>query len=92
MKRIPTTGTAPVFTTATGPLVSVNPGMPISDALDQAACILGVIQDMAANIGENGLQGAEIFAIQYLAETAHGLVEAGILGLLKQENDVGGDA
>lgn len=90
MKRIPTTGTAPVFTTATGPLVSINPGMPISDALEHVSCLLWSIEDLAASIAENGLQGSEMFAIKYLTETAKGLVDASIHGLLKPENDAGG--
>lgn len=89
MKRNPTTA-APIFTTAAGPLVSVNAGMPINDALEQASCILGVIEDLAINISENGLEGSEIFAIQYLTETAKGLVDASIGGLLAAEHAAGG--
>lgn len=87
MKRNPTTADAPVFTTTAGPLVSVNAGMPLGDALEQASCILGVIQDLAINISEVEQQGSEIFAIQYLAETAKGLVDASIGGLLAAAHD-----
>ena len=86
MKRTPTTTATPIISSGAGPLA----GMPISAALEHVSCILWSIEDLASNIAERGLQGSEMFAIKYLAETAKGLVDASIHGLLRQENDTGG--
>lgn len=90
MKRTPTTTATPIISSGAGPLASVNAGMPISAALEHVSCILWSIEDLASSIAESGLQGSEMFAIKYLTETAKGLVDASIHGLLRQENDTGG--
>lgn len=69
----------------THPMISVNGGVPVNIALEQASCILGVIRDMAIDISEVDGVGAEIFGIQYLTEMAKGLVDASISGLLEQK-------
>lgn len=85
MSRNPITRAVPLFTSASGALMSVNASMPVSDALEHASCILDAIDDLAINISEFGFKGSEIFAIQCLAETAKGLVDASIGGLLDAE-------
>lgn len=67
------------------PMISVNSGVPVNIALEQASCILGVIHEMAISISEIDGVGAEIFGIQYLAEMAKGLVDASVSGVLQQQ-------
>lgn len=90
MKRTPTTTATTIFTTDVAPLVSVNAGLPISAALEQASCILAAIGDLAINIGENSAAGSEVFAIHYLTDAAKGLVDASIGGLLAAQHDTEG--
>ncbi|KIQ03917.1 MULTISPECIES: DUF3077 domain-containing protein [Pseudomonas] len=69
-----------LFEVAGKPLVSVNAGMPVEEALSRASCILGTVVDLAMNVGDDGIRGTEVFAIQYLVEMAKALVDASSVG------------
>lgn len=86
-RRIVTvTGKEGFFAYGAPPLASVNSGAPVVDALEHASNLIRTIEDLAANIGESGeLRGAEIFAVQYLAEAARALVDASALGCRARE-------
>ena len=68
-----------------GMLFSVNAGMPIDDALEQASNLLACVDSLAVQVGADGIRGSEIFAIQYLAEMAKALVDASCSGLFDAE-------
>lgn len=62
------------------PMISVSAGVPVTDALEHASCILATIVDLAMNIGDDGIRGSEAFAIQYLTEMAKALVDSSAMG------------
>ncbi|MHB0817280.1 DUF3077 domain-containing protein [Stutzerimonas stutzeri] len=68
------------------PMATVNAGVPASDALEHASCLLATVVDLAMNVGESGVRGSEAFAIQYLTEMAKALVDAAAMGCTTQEN------
>lgn len=74
-----------LFQTLGKPLVSVNAGMPVEEALSRASCILGTVVDLAMNVGDDGIRGTEAFAIQYLVEMAKALVDASSVGEVARE-------
>jgi len=78
MKRHELTSTqpGPLFEIGGRELFTVNLRLPIEDAQEHAANLFGCVEDLAVNIGAETAQGAEIFAIQYLAEMAKTLVNA----------------
>lgn len=63
------------------PLFSVNAGVPVTDALEHASCVLSEIEGLAGAMGHEMLSAAEgAFVIQYLAEQAKALVDAAVMG------------
>lgn len=78
MKRheLALTQSEPFFEIGGRELFTMNPGLPIEDALEHAANLLGCVEDLAMNIGAETAQEAEISAIQYLAEMDKALVNA----------------
>ena len=68
-----------------GALFSVNEGMPITVALEYASTLLACVDDLTVTIGAGNGQGAEAYAIQYLAEMAKALVDACASGALHAE-------
>lgn len=68
-----------------GMLFSVNAGMPVGDALEQASNLLACLDSLALQVGAEDGRGSEIFAIQYLAEMAKALVDASCRGLFGAE-------
>lgn len=66
---------------AGAPLFSVNAGVPVSDALEHASCLLAFIEDLGAAMGHEALSATEgAFVIQYLAEQAKALIDAAAVG------------
>lgn len=70
-----------------GTLFSVNEGMPVADALEQASNLLACVDTLAVQVGTDGVRGSEIFAIQCLAEMAKALVDASRDGVYRTEGD-----
>lgn len=69
-----------------GSLFTVNTGMPVADALEQASNLLACVESLAVSIGADTAQGgSEVFAIQYLAEMAKALVDASSGGVYEAE-------
>lgn len=67
-------------------LFYVAQGVPIVDALEQASNLLSCVETLAVTIGTETHHGAEIFAVQYLAEMARALVDAAAGGALVAED------
>lgn len=63
-------------------LFSVNPGIDVVDALEQASNILGCMHELTITISESEAPGKEVFAVQYLNEMAKALVDASVRGLM----------
>lgn len=71
---------------AGAPLMSVNAGVPVTDALEHASCLLACIEDLGGAMGHEMLSAAEgAFVIQYLAEQAKALVDAAAAGCQAHE-------
>lgn len=66
----------------TGPLLSVNEGVPITDALEHASCLLACVNSLSASIGNGSIEPVDAYAIQYLNELAKGLIDACASGSL----------
>ncbi|MFI8480149.1 DUF3077 domain-containing protein [Pseudomonas sp. NPDC078700] len=69
----------------TGPLLSVNEGVSVTDALEHASCILACVDSLSASIGDGNAQPVDAYAIQYLNELAKGLIDACVSGTLRKE-------
>lgn len=82
---IPLTRSEGFFSIGGRPLASVNSGIPAVEALERASCILSAVVDLATNAVDEGVLGAEAFAIQCLAEVAKALVDAAATGELAGE-------
>lgn len=68
------------------PLFSVNPGMPLADALEQASNLMECVERLTLIIGSDapGLpHGLDAFAAHYLAEMAKALVDACASGAVR---------
>ncbi|MNN57177.1 hypothetical protein D3C81_1721480 [compost metagenome] len=57
-------------------LFSVNPGVPIHDALQCASNVLSCVHELVITISDGDAHGQEICAVQYLTEMAKALVDA----------------
>lgn len=57
-------------------LFSVTPGVPVRDALEQASNLLTCVESLALGIGCGDAHAPDAFALQYLAEMAHALVDS----------------
>ncbi|HBO2976771.1 DUF3077 domain-containing protein [Pseudomonas aeruginosa] len=74
------------FGPSAGPaLFSVNPGVPIHDALQCASNMLGCVHELVITISDGEMHGQEIFAVQYLAEMAKALVDSASEGVWDKE-------
>ncbi len=63
------------------PLFSVNAGVPVTDALEHASCLVGFIETLGGAMGHEMLSASEgAFVIQYLAEQAKALIDAAAVG------------
>ncbi|MGX5217497.1 DUF3077 domain-containing protein [Pseudomonas segetis] len=69
----------------TGGLLSVNEGVPITDALEHASCLLACVNSLSASIGDGNAEPVDAYAIQYLNELAKGLIDACVSGALSKE-------
>ncbi|SNR79007.1 DUF3077 domain-containing protein [Pseudomonas segetis] len=69
----------------TGGLLSVNEGVPITDALEHASCLLACVNSLSASIGDGNAEPVDAYAIQYLNELAKGLIDACVSGALRKE-------
>ncbi len=63
-------------------LFSVNPGVDVVDALEQASNILSCMHELTITVSESEAPGKEVFAVQYLNEMAKALVDASVRGLM----------
>jgi hypothetical protein len=68
-----------------GALFSVNEGMPVTVALEQASNLLACVDSLSGAIGVGNAGASEAYAIQYLAEMAKALVDACVSGSLHAE-------
>lgn len=65
-------------------LFSVNAGVDVLDALEQASNILGCMHELTITVSESERPGKEVFAVQYLNEMAKALVDASVRGLMRK--------
>ncbi|MCY1289883.1 DUF3077 domain-containing protein [Pseudomonas jinjuensis] len=66
---------------ADAPLLSVNAGVPVTDALEHASCLLASVKYLAGAMGHEMLSADEgAFTIQYLTDMAKALVDAAAMG------------
>lgn len=77
------------FGSSAGPaLFTVNPGVPIHDALQCASNMLSCVHELVITItiSDGDTHGQEVFAAQYLAEMAKALVDAASEGVWDKEH------
>lgn len=87
MTRQPVATTrAQPFGPSAGPaLFTVNPNVPIYDALQCASNLLSCVHELVITISDGDTHGQEIFAAQYLTEMAKALVDAAGEGVWDKE-------
>jgi len=60
-----------------GKLFSVNPGVPIGDALEKASCILAAALDVLWDMGTDAVRGSEEpWAVFFLVEMSKAVVDS----------------
>lgn len=85
MSRRPVTASHGFHSISESPLFSVNPGMPLADALEHASNLMECVERLTLIIGSDGQgvpHGVDAFAAHYLAEMAKALVDACAAGAL----------
>lgn len=72
-------------TTGTASLFTVQAGLPIVDALEQASNLLECVRSLSLTVATEMGNGGEAFAAQYLAEMAKALIDACVSGAFQAE-------
>lgn len=90
MSRSPVTAAHGFHVIDGRPLFSVNPGLPLGDALEQASNLLESIERLTVVIGSDCASvdhRRDAFAASYLAEMAKALVDACAAGAQRARGD-----
>ncbi|EOF7609760.1 DUF3077 domain-containing protein [Pseudomonas aeruginosa] len=75
-RPVATTRAHPFGPSAGPALFTVNPGVPIHDALQCASNMLGCVHELVITISDGDMRGQEIFGLQYLTDMAKALVDS----------------
>nr|WP_294973710.1 DUF3077 domain-containing protein [uncultured Pseudomonas sp.] len=86
-RPIATTRARPFGPSAGPALYTVNPGIPIHDALQCASNMLACVHELVITISDGDAHGQEVFAAQYLTEMARALVDAAGEGVWDREHE-----